>query len=104
MKVKRITTGTSSRVEPPLEEQWSDLTKLRWHAAVVSLDTGSEVRILVEPSTSAWKPRWSPFWISEDSFQITVGDSTAFPFDFHSAWTYLNGVSAALTASRSGRV
>lgn len=98
MKVRRIETGRGSHIEPRLQDDWSELAKLRWHAAVVVLDSGTDARVLVEPSVSKWKPKWSPFWFSEDSFQITVGNSTAFPFTFDSAWIYLNGVGSGLSA------
>lgn len=38
MIVQRVTTETGSHIEPPLDQDASDLDKLRWLAAVVEHD------------------------------------------------------------------
>ena len=45
MDVTRIEDATGSHIEPPLDETWDDLTKLTWHAAVITHDTGIPIHV-----------------------------------------------------------
>ena len=38
MKVQRVREGNGSHIEPPLDEGWTDLEKLRWHLSVALHD------------------------------------------------------------------
>lgn len=82
--MKRIQTPGGSHIEPPFDEAWSELDKLHWHAGVASMDTGLSI------SVNAINDAPTPYG-------ITVGSSSAAPFSFASAWTYLNGVDTGAT-------
>lgn len=43
--IRRIVTARGSHIEPPLDDAWTDLQKLQWHAAVILVDTGLEIGI-----------------------------------------------------------
>jgi hypothetical protein len=45
MDVRRVETQGGSHIEPPLRSEWSELEKLRWKAAVTSLETGFALRV-----------------------------------------------------------
>jgi hypothetical protein len=86
--VVRVQDPTGDHIEPPLDEGWDAFTKLRWKAAVTAHDTGLTVDVeegALRDDSGNPVPGW---------YGIGVGRSGAAAFDFHSAWTYLNGVSA----------
>lgn len=87
MNVTRIKTPTGSHIEPPLDQDWDDHTKLTWHAAVISHDTG--IRIAVHPGMYTVDDQPKPGY-----YNLVVGSSSSGPHTFHSAWAYLNGVCA----------
>ncbi|WP_275558514.1 hypothetical protein [Streptomyces sp. 5-6(2022)] len=90
--VTRIHDATGSHIEPPLDPAWSDLNKLRWHAAVTAHDTGIAATVQDATYTIDGKP-------VPGHYDIIVGASSIGPFDFRSAWDYLNGVSTGATAA-----
>lgn len=79
--------GGGSHIEPPLDQTWTDAAKLAWHAAIVNADTGLTIRI----STGGYR------------FNISTPGAGTGPLDFHSAWTYLNGIDHGVRAARAGR-
>lgn len=100
---QRIHTDHGSHIEPPLDERWSDLDKLRWQAAVAEADTG--LTINVAPSKARFKPRGSDRWIDvTGEYQVTVlrpgVSSSGISLRFHQAWLYISGVVAGAGAAR----
>ena len=45
MTVERVHTDTGSYIEPPIDPHWSEEDKLRWKAAVASVDSGIRVEV-----------------------------------------------------------
>lgn len=45
MKVERIHTQHGSHIEPPLDDSWSEIDKLRWDAAVIEHDHGLRLKV-----------------------------------------------------------
>lgn len=94
-EVRRVTTGDerhwSSHVEPALDPRWTPLDKLRWHAAVVSLDCGLEVTVMEHPN----------------NWQINVrnprnGRHTNMAIsEYSSCWDYMTGVGVGALVERS---
>lgn len=100
-KVRRITEGNHSSPEPPFDENWSLLTKLRWHAALATLDSGTGVEIRVRAGQLASKPRWGGRWITHDDvFSINIGRSSLSPMDFETAWTFITALGIGLREGR----
>lgn len=85
MRVHRITTEHGSHIEPPLDPTWPAATKLRWHAAIVTLDTGLNIRI------TEYQP---------GQYNLTVGRTGTGPFTYDDAWTYLNGIDTGASEAR----
>jgi hypothetical protein len=83
--VTRVQDATGSHIEPPLDQAWDDLTKLTWHAAVVTRETGLAIRI---------------DQFERGSYGLVIGCTGLSERDFHSAWDYLNGVSTGATEAR----
>lgn len=79
MVVERIAGVRGSHIEPPLDQAWSNLEKLRWQAGVVLVDSGVSVDVGLAPGRRAMYSLSGDCW--------TVGH-----FDFHACWLYLNGV------------
>lgn len=88
MNVTRVNTGRGSHIEPPLNPDWPDLTKLEWKAAVVEMDTGLRARVREgghdELVGGAWKP-------IPNSYQLRIGTGSIGPLAFRSAWDVLTG-------------
>jgi hypothetical protein len=45
MHVVRVQDDTGTHIEPALDQTWDEVTKLRWHAAVVAHDTGLRIEL-----------------------------------------------------------
>lgn len=45
MEVRRVDHAGGSRIEPPLDQSWTDFDKLRWCAGVVLADAGIYIRV-----------------------------------------------------------
>lgn len=76
-KVQRVHDGLgTSHIEPPLEQAWSNLERLRWHAAVTALDTG--LQVLVHPVKGGY------------SVQVENGSMSS--MNYQNAWSYISGV------------
>lgn len=90
--------GGGSHVEPPLDQAWDELTKLRWHAEVVAVDTGKRCEV-----------RGAKYRI-DDRLQVgffnvhyrgKCGVAVQGPMDFRSAWDWLNGFAAGAKAGEA---
>ncbi|MFG2001717.1 hypothetical protein ACGFNU_21455 [Spirillospora sp. NPDC048911] len=92
-EVTRVQEGRSSVVEPPLDTDWDEATKLAWQAAVVACDTGLPIRLY----DGAWVVGGKPM---SGYYSINVGPSSASSFTYSKAWTYLNGVRAGAEATK----
>lgn len=92
MNVRRVQDDRGSHIEPPINEEWDDLTTLRWLAGVVHADTGLDIRVNSGGLIVDGVPQ-------DDCFNIVLGSSSASAFAFDSAWTYISGVSAGHRAT-----
>lgn len=90
--VVRVETENGSHVEPPLDPEWSNLDKLRWHLAVVLHDVGVDPELIhVEParSTSGGVPY--------ESYSLHYAHSTFGGPSFHNMWNLINGIGIGLS-------
>lgn len=99
MSVVRVKDSTGrSYIEPELNPEWDALTKLRWHAAVVSHDTGLDVRVS-DRSSSRWRRgRWEQI---PGTYSIRCGSSSIASFDYNEAWVFLTGLEMGVDAARA---
>lgn len=90
MLVQRVTTATGSRIDPPLNDSWSDLKKLEWKAAVIEADTGLKIEIY-DPRSAT---KFFGGWVRDRPrrYGFLVGCSSAASFSFGQAWTFMNGI------------
>jgi hypothetical protein len=92
---RRVHTDHGSHVEPELVQSWSDLDKLRWHAAVVEQDTGLTIEVglsdhrIKRPGSDRWEQVHGEYRISVVRPGVY---SSGMAFRFVEAWAYLNGV------------
>lgn len=77
---------------PPLDPNWSPLTKLRWHAGLVEFRTGIRCRITDDSKLVIDGQEVA------DHYGISVGGSKT-GMSYAAAWTYLNGVEAGARAA-----
>lgn len=89
MNVTRVETDSVSRVEPPFDNAWDDLTKLEWQAAVASLDTGLLVTVTVA-NTGSWRTVKRFFNVGCGS---SSSSSSSGPYDYREALMVLIGIS-----------
>ncbi|GGU62711.1 hypothetical protein [Streptomyces lavendofoliae] len=90
MNVARVQTESGSRIEPPLDPDWDEHTKLLWKAAVVALDAGLQVTV-TDGGYSEWhKGAWHAV---PGRYCIRVGTSSNAAYSFREAWCFLTGVS-----------
>ncbi|MDJ0010116.1 hypothetical protein [Gordonia alkanivorans] len=88
MQVTRVHTENGSHIEPPLDQKWSELDKLRWNAGVVIADTGVPLRIKLNDNA-----RYTSNGVDIPVYGLQLG-SMSTSRRFHAMWDYLNGVSA----------
>ena len=67
LDVKRVqTTSGGSHIEPPLQDTWSEIEKLRWHAGVVLVDSGVRVKRREWRAASSLKAQaWAAWFAAE---------------------------------------
>ena len=88
--VRRVDTGHGSRVEPRFDDGWSDGDKLAWKAAVVSLDTGLDVK--VEAAVVGGSYGWHAY------YDIRCFRSSSGPYRYEDAQQVLSGISIGAEA------
>ena len=88
-EVHMVRTATGGHPEPPCDESWSDLDKLRWLAALVSSKTG--LRVSVHPAEQRTKIRGRGR-VEPGLYGVNVGFAATSGQSFHSAWTLLTGI------------
>ena len=91
MSVERIHTERGSHIEPPLEQDWDNLTKLRWRLAVVLHDAGlPDDAMRVEPAD------YRINGVPQEAYGVIGAGGISGAIGYHSTWTFLNGVSYGL--------
>ena len=101
--VTRVQDGRSSLVEPPLDPEWDEPTKLAWHAAVIAHDTGLNITVSDEAWTDG-QGRPQPGHYAITVYRPDGGPvSSASAFPCRDAWTYLNGIEVGVRATRETR-
>lgn len=80
IEVTRVREGNQSWIEPPYDNRWDELTRLRWHAAVAEHDCGVSVRVVV--SRNGPRP----------DYNVLAGRASVAPLSFTEALSFINGV------------
>lgn len=111
MRVERVHHTGGSIIMPALDDNWDDLTKLRWHAAVVEVDSGVHVDIregglsrkerrTMRAHRRGWRRILGPKTVTVEEwapvpgvFSYSTGWCGGGSYTFDGMWTYLNGVS-----------
>ncbi|MCF3939927.1 hypothetical protein [Gordonia tangerina] len=89
MTVTRVRYVGGSHIEPPLDPDWSEMDKLRWHAGAVIADAGVPLRITLDDHS-----RLSCNGVDVPRmYGLTLGTWQSI-HSFHDMWDYLNGVRA----------
>lgn len=96
-EVRRVITTHGSHVEPPCDDSWDDLTKLRWCAAVSAMDAGldpAQLHVGHSPANSRRAGFRGKVRVPlPDRFYVRVGSSTGGAYTFEHAWAFLDGIS-----------
>lgn len=81
MDVKRNTGDTDEVVyDPPLDEGWDELTRLRWRAGLLHFDTGLDVKVKAEVP-------------AKHGYGVSLPRSgTLRDLTFQDAWMYMAGL------------
>lgn len=91
--VKRVHDDNGSHIEPPMDNNWPDIDKLRWWAAVAEADTGKDLVVEhahLQRRTTNWRgvEKWEPvpgeYAVLHDGHYATTGN-------YHHTWTWING-------------
>lgn len=91
--VSRVPERGGSRIEPPLDPDWDDETRLRWHAAVTAVDSGLEIQLYRGGLYRDGEP-------VPDVWAVTVGRHSHSAMNYQHLWTFLNGVTTGAQAAR----
>lgn len=94
--VRRVPTGTGSEIDPPLDDSWDDLTKLRWHLAATLLDAS-----LAADSLSVQLMRGG--YGSDDGFPMYQLGRPGYcmgPLSYTAMWDVINGVEFGARAAQ----
>jgi hypothetical protein len=97
MRVVRVETETGSHIEPPLDQDWDDLTKLRWHAAVVTYDTGIPIEVYDGRYSVKRFGKWRPV---PGVYGFSVPGCSGGAMSYQSMWSWLNGFSSGVDSLR----
>jgi hypothetical protein len=89
-EVTRVQDEHGDHIEPPLDTDADEATKLAWHAAVVAHDTGLRIT-LHDRVLSTDGPGW---------YSLTIERSSISALRYRDAWSYLNGVDTGARAVR----
>jgi hypothetical protein len=73
------------KAEPPLDQGWPDLQKLRWLAALVESETGVRLRVFQSDSQMPHRPQ-------AVLYDLVTPNATTGPAGFQGTWTLLTGV------------
>lgn len=92
--LRRVHTRSGSHIEPRCSESWTDLERLRWHAAVVRADTGG-VLFDVEPAEYCIGGIRQPGY-----YDVRFPRGSCGPMTASGAWDYLNGISLGVNLGR----
>jgi hypothetical protein len=96
MKVTMVPTeGGGSTPVPALNQSWSDLEKLQWLAALVSGETGLTLTV---GKARYWRGGIPQRGYYSIALRYGRTSSSCGPYDYGSAWVYLNGIQAGATA------
>lgn len=98
LAVERVQTGHGSHIEPPFDDSWDTLTKLRWQAGVVLADCGVSVGI-----TTGSYQRKLPllgYVTVPNVYSLNIGNASHSAYDYNEVWTFLNGVTAGANAPK----
>ncbi|OLT80124.1 Uncharacterised protein [Mycobacteroides abscessus subsp. bolletii] len=96
MKVTMVPTGDGGHVPvPELNQSWSDLEKLQWLAALVSGETGLTITVGKARYWSGGIPQRGYYSIG---MRYGRTASSSGPYNYGTAWVYLNGIQAGATA------
>lgn len=98
MNVARVYFDGGSRIEPPLNQSWSNLEKLRWHAAVVELEAG--IRVNITPSTHQVKRFGVWRDVQPQEYDYTAPGVSGMLGTYCEAWAWLNGLAAGARFQR----
>ncbi|MEU0467282.1 hypothetical protein ABZ215_25045 [Amycolatopsis sp. NPDC006131] len=98
--VHRVPTEHGSDVEPPFDYDWDDLTKLRWHAAVVSHDCAG-LPIRVEIAVTSVRSASGDWQRVPGRYNVLVASSSIGPLTYEKACSYLSGVQCGWEVAQS---
>jgi hypothetical protein len=103
MKVTRNQDGSHS---PAYDEDWPEVTRLEWHAAVIALETGLRIDVECTRNLPAGvRVRDYPD-ARQDIFRISVKGTWAMgitdPVEFKDAWNFLDGVKVGTVVNGGG--
>jgi hypothetical protein len=91
-RVVRVETANGSHIEPQLDQEWSNLDKLRWHLAVCLHDAGADPELMhVEPGNMTINGR------AVEAYQLLHPCGTFGGGGFHEMWDLINGVQIGLS-------
>jgi hypothetical protein len=81
----------------PFDNNWDELTQLRWHAAV-SNSQMSDIVIDVQPAApeTRWRAHYQVSVTSNSDSRMNI----AGPFSYDRAWTYITGVTTGVAMIR----
>jgi hypothetical protein len=95
---------TGHRVNPPYDESWDEITKLRWFAALIGHRTGVQVRVAqrtkvkeVDSNTGPGTDRFFTFTYQISTQRMEYTDTPA-PYDV--TWAWLSGLEAGIYEGR----
>lgn len=95
MDVTRVQDDNGTHIEPPLDQAWDEVTKLRWHAAVVAHDIGLTVDLHPHLSSNGRYHYGITLGEINKGGQTSISGGT-----YHQAWHALTLISIGAEAVR----
>jgi len=83
--VRRVKTTHGSHIEPPLNDDWTDLEKLQWHLAVTLHDSGKPADLFTI--------RQDDSRLGRKAYALEWNYGGMSPMTYGSMWTLIDGIS-----------
>lgn len=93
--VHRVHTERGSHIESAIDDDWSDLDKLRWQLAVVLHDAG-----LRRDAATLHPGHYTIDGVPQEAYELRYGSSSGISAGFARTWALITGISDGLRLAR----
>lgn len=94
--MQRIHTERGSHIEPPLDQDWTALEKLRWHLSV-ALHDAEQPDDLMDVREADYRING----VRQEAYDVTGPSGSCGALGFHETWVLIHGIGYGLELGRN---